>query len=620
MKNIPRLVKLSLVVVLAIILAVAISSVASADGVPCIPGDANEDGVVDMGDVTTIELMILGYITVPTCGADANQDGTIDMGDVTTTELIILGYLVNLTVVSDGCCPIDVGAPVSQTVAAGNTQTFFNITKDTDVTVNADDSNDCCVFDSWSDGGAQSHNVHMDTSKSVAATCEWLTFDLTVDQSNSCCDVEVGEPINQTVLHNTCQTFEDIDCYTWIDLNAIPTNTTCCVFDSWSDGGAQNHEIHMDSDKTVVANCHWLTSDLYVNSIGCCFVEVWEDAVLVYTLDPGEQWSDVDVPCCTQVQVVAVPSENCECDDIELDGVSQGCDTASVHMDGSDHTFDVYCSEPAPPVPVPCCWCIYAAQWWPLPSAPPAAPTTKEYFALHCDEWLPAGHSEALGPPIGTHVIPDASWQQELTAYAGSLPNGYTAARGYGHDYAEWEALPDVAGMGLRGVERTNSILGMVYATGLGYWNSQDTLLNWKTRFNVNSGLGPITLFAVTWSITPYTGNAGWPFAVGNSWTSLGQSTITAPSWSYAECSAVETITVPAFPGGIECYRVESYGWTDDGDGIPEPGELKLSGTKWYNNDYGCPIKNDAVPGALYNGTETQDMVWYCTDPPFPPF
>ena len=64
----------------------------TANCVECIPGDANEDGVVDMGDVTTIELMILGYITEPTCGADANQDGTIDMGDVTTTELIILGY------------------------------------------------------------------------------------------------------------------------------------------------------------------------------------------------------------------------------------------------------------------------------------------------------------------------------------------------------------------------------------------------------------------------------------------------------------------------------------------------------------------------------------------------
>ena len=30
--------------------------------VQCIPGDANLDGVVNMGDVTTTELIILGYM------------------------------------------------------------------------------------------------------------------------------------------------------------------------------------------------------------------------------------------------------------------------------------------------------------------------------------------------------------------------------------------------------------------------------------------------------------------------------------------------------------------------------------------------------------------------------
>lgn len=59
---------------------------------PCILGDANMNGNVNMQDVTYIELIILGYLD-PTCGADANQNCTINMGDVTTTELIILGYL-----------------------------------------------------------------------------------------------------------------------------------------------------------------------------------------------------------------------------------------------------------------------------------------------------------------------------------------------------------------------------------------------------------------------------------------------------------------------------------------------------------------------------------------------
>jgi hypothetical protein len=123
-----------------------------------------------MGDVTYIELIILGYDD-PTCGADANMDGTIDMGDVTTTELIILGYLVNLTVVSDGCCPVDVGDPVNQMVAEGQVRTFYNIAKDTDVTVYANDTNPSCIFDRWSDGGNQTHDIQMDGDKSVTATC-----------------------------------------------------------------------------------------------------------------------------------------------------------------------------------------------------------------------------------------------------------------------------------------------------------------------------------------------------------------------------------------------------------------------------------------------------------------
>jgi hypothetical protein len=274
---------------------------------------------------------------------------------------------------------------------------------------------------------------------------------------------------------------------------------------------------------------------------------------------------------------------------------------------------------PAPmvcPVPEPCCYCIYTVEWWALPNEPPALPDNREYFAFHCVEWLDPGHLEPLGPPIGDHVIPEASWMQDLTAYGGPDPNGYAEG--------EWIPLPDTPGPFLPGVARTNSILGAVFATNLVYWNSQDTLLNWKTKFEVNTGLGPVVLFSVVWSMDLYSGsNIGWPFAVGNSWTSLGQSSITPPSPSYAEVTALETITVPAFPGGIECYKVESYSWDDTlgtEPGVVEPIELALSGIKWYHNDYGCPIKNDAVPGALYDGYETQDMIWYCFDPPFPPF
>ena len=55
-----------------------------------IPGDCNGDGVVNMADVTCVELIILG-LKDPTPGADANLDGVINMADVTKIERIILG-------------------------------------------------------------------------------------------------------------------------------------------------------------------------------------------------------------------------------------------------------------------------------------------------------------------------------------------------------------------------------------------------------------------------------------------------------------------------------------------------------------------------------------------------
>jgi hypothetical protein len=55
-----------------------------------LPGDANGDGIVNIGDVTEVQRIILG-LDPPTLGADANLDGVINMGDVTKIMLIILG-------------------------------------------------------------------------------------------------------------------------------------------------------------------------------------------------------------------------------------------------------------------------------------------------------------------------------------------------------------------------------------------------------------------------------------------------------------------------------------------------------------------------------------------------
>jgi hypothetical protein len=56
----------------------------------CIPGDANEDGVVDFLDLGVEKQIIFGELP-PTCGADANEDGNINILDLVKIKRIILG-------------------------------------------------------------------------------------------------------------------------------------------------------------------------------------------------------------------------------------------------------------------------------------------------------------------------------------------------------------------------------------------------------------------------------------------------------------------------------------------------------------------------------------------------
>ena len=57
-----------------------------------LPGDANDDNVIDVSDITTIASKILGKkpATFNEKNADANGDGKIDVADITTTAGIIL--------------------------------------------------------------------------------------------------------------------------------------------------------------------------------------------------------------------------------------------------------------------------------------------------------------------------------------------------------------------------------------------------------------------------------------------------------------------------------------------------------------------------------------------------
>ncbi len=275
--------------------------------------------------------------------APDSAETTVHMdGDKTVTanfELKVATY--NLTVESDGCCLIDVTYDgFAEQVAAGDSQTFTGIPDGIDVTVSADDSDPCCQFDSWSDEGAQTHDIHMDGNKSVTAYCTPLTYDLTVE-SDDCCPIDVTyDGFAEQVAAGGSQTFTGIPCCTWVTVSADDSDP-CCQFDSWSDGGAQTHGIHMDGNRSVTAYCTPLTYDLTVESVGCCPIEVtYLDSTS--KVDPDGSQTFTGIPCCTWVTVSADDSDPCCQFDSWSDG---GAQTHGIHMDGN-RSVTAYCSVP----------------------------------------------------------------------------------------------------------------------------------------------------------------------------------------------------------------------------------------------------------------------------------
>ena len=101
------------IAVCAILLA---SPVLATAGYSKIYGNANEDDVLDMRDVTYIKLVIFGKKPATTF-ADANNDGKISMLDIGQTKLIILGKEKMLTLVDQADRTVTVPRPVERVVA-----------------------------------------------------------------------------------------------------------------------------------------------------------------------------------------------------------------------------------------------------------------------------------------------------------------------------------------------------------------------------------------------------------------------------------------------------------------------------------------------------------------------
>ena len=116
----PKTLALIGIVVCTILLAFPV--LASA-GYLKIYGNANEDDVLDMRDVTYIKLVIFGKKPVTTF-ADANYDGKISMLDVGQTKLIILGKEKKLTLIDQADRTVTVPRPIERVVS-----TFPSLTR-----------------------------------------------------------------------------------------------------------------------------------------------------------------------------------------------------------------------------------------------------------------------------------------------------------------------------------------------------------------------------------------------------------------------------------------------------------------------------------------------------------
>ena len=108
--------KMAVLIGMAVCAMLLTSPVLASAGYSKIYGNANEDDVLDMRDVTYIKLVIFGKKPA-TDFADANYDGKISMLDIGQTKLIILGKEKKLTLVDRADRTVTVPRPIERVVA-----------------------------------------------------------------------------------------------------------------------------------------------------------------------------------------------------------------------------------------------------------------------------------------------------------------------------------------------------------------------------------------------------------------------------------------------------------------------------------------------------------------------
>jgi hypothetical protein len=204
-------------------------------------------------NVTLNAVAASGYSFVNWSG---DLGGSVNPTNITMTSIKDVtahfsAVIHNLTVISDGCCPINVSGAVSGTVPAGGNKTFTGIGEGGEVTVSVDDSAGCCKFDNWSDAGAQTHTITMNSDKSVTAYCSVPSYDLTVNVTPS------GDG-NVTVNGVTPPSYPNST--TWVCGSNVTLNAVAASgyhFVNWTGsltGSTNPTNITMNSDKSVTAN------------------------------------------------------------------------------------------------------------------------------------------------------------------------------------------------------------------------------------------------------------------------------------------------------------------------------------------------------------------------------
>ena len=220
-------------------------------------------------------IILTGWYVDGVESAPGNNTLTITMdADHDVTAVCVPVY--SLQVSSQGCCPITVELPGgNQTVPGNQTETFYDIPQDTQVTLTAQLGSSCEFSDWVVDDGPTNTNqtitVTMDDDHDVTCWCTPL-YTLTVI-SSGCCSIGVTwDDGNATVPADSSRMFSGIPQGTEVTLEAVEEGN--CTFDYWDihsfDITFESNIAYVIMDGNHTATCYSHTTYTLTVTNECC--------------------------------------------------------------------------------------------------------------------------------------------------------------------------------------------------------------------------------------------------------------------------------------------------------------------------------------------------------------